>query len=230
MEATIAYIELFFANSGALHAIYVSLILAVCSTIISTILGVNLGLWLERSEFVGKKNIIRILRTLMGVPPVVIGLIVYLLIMRRGPLGNFNLLFTVHGMIFAQCLIIIPIITGLIHSCAEKQASSIRFFASCIGANKNQTKSLIRSELSKEIYFAAVVGFGRSLSEVGAVMLVGGNIKMHTRTMTTTISMLQSQGVFTEGIMLGLILLVISFILQLVADYLRKENQELDNY
>ncbi len=223
------YLDLFL-ESGALHAVQVSLILAFCSTAISAIIGINLGLWLEHNHFTGKKIIIRIIRTLMGVPPVVVGLAVYLLIMRRGPLGAFEMLFTIQGMILAQCIIITPIITGLTYTSAQRLAPSVRFFAKCIGANKSQSRRLIYKEMSKEIYFAIVTGFGRSLSEIGAVMLVGGNIKDDTRTMTTAISLLKSQGIYTEGIVLGLTLLVLSFALQLVADILRKERDELDNY
>ncbi len=229
MEAIKEYFHLLSA-SGALHAVQVSLTLAFCATAISAIVGIHFGLWLERNEFRGKRILIRIIRTLMGVPPVVVGLVVYLLIMRRGPLGYFEILFTIQGMILAQCLIITPIITGLIYTSAQRLAPSIRFFAKCIGANKTQTRRLIYKEMSKEVYFAIVAGFGRSLSEIGAVMLVGGNIKGDTRTMTTAISLLKSQGIYTEGIMLGITLLLLSFGLQLMADFLRKERNELDNY
>ncbi len=230
MEALTAFFSLFFADSGTLHAIYVSLTLAFSATAISALIGIHFGLWLERNEFKGKRIVIRIVRTFMGVPPVVVGLMVYLIIMRRGPLGDFELLFTIKGMILAQCVIITPIITGLIYTSAQRLAPSVRFFAKCIGANAAQTRKLIRKELNKEVYFAMVTGFGRSLSEIGAVMLVGGNIKEMTRTMTTTISLLKNQGIYTEGIFLGLTLLLISFSLQLIADFLRKERDEIDNY
>ncbi len=230
MDALTAFFNLFYANSGTLHAIYVSLLLAFCSTAISAVLGINLGLCLERNEFRGKKIVIRIVRTFMGVPPVVVGLLVYLLIMRRGPLGSFELLFTIPGMILTQCFIITPIIIGMMYASAQRLAPNIRFFGHCIGASKVQTQKLIRKELSKEVYFIMVAGFGRSLSEVGAVMLVGGNIKEYTRTMTTAISLLKSQGIFAEGIILGAILLLISFTLQLLADFLRKERDELENF
>ncbi len=230
MDAITAFFSMFFADESALHAIYVSLLLAFCATGISAFLGINFGLWLERHNFTGKRFVIRIIRTLMGVPPVVVGLVVYLLIMRRGPLGDFSMLFTIQGMVLAQCIIITPIITGLMYTSAQRLAPAIRFYGVCIGANKKQTKRLIFRELSKEIYFAIVTGFGRSLSEIGAVMLVGGNIKGATRTMTTSISLLKSQGIFTEGIFLGVTLLLISFTLQLIADFLRKERDEIDNY
>ncbi len=229
MDAIREYIDLLEA-SGAFHAVQVSLILAFFATAISATLGIHIGLWLERNDFSGKRIVIRIIRTLMGVPPVVVGLVVYLLIMRRGPLGYFEMLFTMKGMILAQCIIITPIVTGLVYTSAQRLVPSVRFFAKCIGANKVQTRRLIYREMGKELYFAIVTGFGRSLSEIGAVMLVGGNIKGDTRTMTTAISLLKSQGIYTEGIMLGLTLLIFSFSLQLLADILRKERDELDNY
>jgi tungstate transport system permease protein len=99
-----------------------------------------------------------------------------------------------------------------------------------MGASKRQTSSLVLKELRNEAYFAIITGFGRSISEVGAVMLVGGNIKNLTRTMTTAIATLQSAGVFTDGIFLGIILLAIAFLIQWLADYLRREEVLDENY
>jgi len=230
MNELLRGVEEFFANVGALDAIKVTFIMAISSTSISAVLGIILGLLLERHDFTGKRVIIRINRTLMGVPPVVIGLVVYLLLMRRGPLGSLSLLFTVQGMILAQTLIITPIISGMVYSHAARSAPSIRQFATTMGASKWQTNLLMIKEMKHEIYFAIVTGFGRSISEVGAVMLVGGNIKGSTRTMTTAISLLKSQGIFTEGVTLGLILLLMAFILQWMADYFQKEETSDENY
>lgn len=218
------------SDAGIISAVKVTFIMAVSSTAISSVLGILFGLLLERFSFPGKKIIVRINRTLMGVPPVVAGLVVYLLIMRRGPLGPLSLLFTIKGMVIAQVLIITPIISGMIYSYARKSAPSIRVFAVTMGATSWQTAKLIIRELRKEIYFCMVTGFGRSISEVGAVMLVGGNIKGRTRTMTTTISLLKSQGIFTEGVALGILLLVMAFILQWICDLLQKEGEEDENY
>jgi len=230
MNEFLTGVENFFANVGALDAIKVTFIMAITSTFISAVLGITLGLLLERHDFLGKKMIIRINRTLMGVPPVVIGLLVYLLLMRRGPLGSLSLLFTIRGMILAQTMIITPIISGMVYAHAARSAPSIRQFAKTMGASKWQTNLLLLKEMKHEIYFAIVTGFGRSISEVGAVMLVGGNIKGSTRTMTTAISLLKSQGIFTEGIVLGIILLVMAFILQWMADYFREEETIDENY
>ena len=219
-----------FTNPAVLSAIRVTFEMAFASTLISSVIGVAFGLWLQSHEFAGKKVVIRINRTLMGAPPVVIGLIVYLLTMRGGPLGPLSLLFTVGGMILAQTLIITPIISGMVYSYAESAVPAIRAFARTMGADKRQTDRLIISELRNEIYFCIITGFGRAISEVGSVMLVGGNIKGHTRTMTTKISLLKSQGIYSEGIGLGLLLLIMAFILQSLADRVRKEQIRDENY
>ena len=219
-----------FTDPAVLSAIKVTFEMAFASTLISAVLGTAFGLWLQNHEFAGKKTVVRINRTLMGVPPVVIGLIVYMLTMRGGPLGPLALLFTVKGMILAQVLIITPIISGMVFSYAEAAVPEIRNFAKTMGADKRQTDRLILSELRNEIYFCIITGFGRAISEVGSVMLVGGNIKDHTRTMTTMISLLKSRGIYSEGIGLGVLLLLMAFILQTLADHVRKEQIRDENY
>lgn len=219
-----------FTDTGTYDSIKVTFQMAFLATGISSVMGVFLGLLLERTYFPGKRIVIRINRTLMGVPPVVVGLVVYLLIMRRGPLGSLSLLYTIQGMVLAQTLIITPIISGMIYSYACKAAPVVRVFAKTMGASERQTDLLIIKEMRNEIYFAIVTGFGRSISEVGAVMLVGGNIKGHTRTMTTTISLLKSQGIFQEGVVLGILLLLMAFVLQCLADFFRKEDNADENY
>ena len=219
-----------FTNPSVLSAIRVTFEMAFASTLISAVLGVAFGLWLQNHDFAGKNVVVRINRTLMGVPSVVIGLVVYLLTMRGGPLGPLELLFTVKGMILAQVLIITPIISGMVFSYAETSVPAIRAFAKTMGADDRQTDRLILSELRNEIYFCIITGFGRAISEVGSVMLVGGNIKGHTRTMTTMISLLKSQGIYSEGIGLGVLLLIMAFILQTLADHVRKEQIRDENY
>ncbi|MBR3377429.1 MAG: ABC transporter permease [Mogibacterium sp.] len=219
-----------FTDPAVLSAIKVTFEMAFASTLVSAVLGVAIGLWLQNHEFAGKKVVVRINRTLMGVPPVVIGLLVYLLTMRGGLLGPLALLFTVKGMILAQVLIITPIISGMVFSYAESTVPAIKAFAKTMGADKKQTDRLILSELRNEIYFCIITGFGRAISEVGSVMLVGGNIKGHTRTMTTMISLLKSQGIYSEGIGLGVLLLIMAFILQTLSDSVRKEQICDENY
>lgn len=229
MEQISQYLEMIFADVGVISAIKVTLLMAMSSTAISSILGIPIGFCLEAHQFSGKKLIVRINRTLMGVPPVVIGLVVYMLLMKRGPLGSLSLLFSMQGMILAQILIITPIISGMTYSFARQNAPAIRVFALTMGANRWQSIWLLLKEMKAELYFVIISGFGRAISEVGAVMLVGGNIKGKTRTMTTSISLLKSQGIFTEGIILGVTLLLIAFIIQWVGDCLHKEEMIDEN-
>ena len=220
----------FFGTIGMLDSIRVTLIMSFFSTLIASILGVSLAILLERSQLPLKKLLIRIHRTLMGAPPVVIGLLSYMLLRKRGPLGFLGWVFTIQGMVFAQVLIITPIICGMVYTYLVRQAPKIRAFAHTMGANPWQTNLLILQEIKNEIYFSIVSGYGRSISEVGAVFLVGGNIKNSTRTMTTAISTLKGAGDYYEGVFLGIILMLMAFVVQTVADTLRKEVTEDENY
>lgn len=220
----------FYGQVGTLDSIRVTLIMSFFSTLFSSAFGIALGLWLERHNFIGKRIFIRVNRTLMGMPSVVVGLVTYMLLMRRGPLGFLNWLFTIQGMVVAQTIIITPIICGMVYTYADRIAPSVRGFAKSMGASKRQTNLLMLKEMKNELYFAVVTGFGRSISEVGAVLLVGGNIKNSTRTMTTAISTLKSIGIFTDGIFLGVALLVMAFVIQTLADHLRKEARFDENY
>lgn len=217
-------------NSEILGIIILTLKLAFFSTLISAYIGIPIGIVLEKVDFRGKKTILRIIRTLMGLPPVVAGLIIYLLLMRRGPLGNLELLFTFQAMVIAQLLIITPIIIGMVYTAAINMAPQIRSFALSMGANRRQTLWLLMKEMKNDMYFIAVTGFGRSISEVGAVMIVGGNIQYKTRTMTTAISLMRNRGDYSEAITLGIVLLVISFVIQCIVDSLRRNEYNYENY
>ncbi len=219
----------FFQSVGVSHSIRVTLIMGFWSTLISSVLGVAIGLWLARHQFPGKRLVIRINRTMMGAPPVAVGLFTYLLLRKKGPLGFLRWVFTIKGMILAQVLIITPIISCMIYSYAVRTEPAVRNFAITMGANRLQTNLLVLREMRHEIYFAIVTGFGRSISEVGAVFLVGGNIKNATRTMTTTISTLKGAGEFEEGVYLGIVLMLMAFIIQCLADYFQKDNRESEN-
>jgi len=203
--------------------------MSLASTFIGSVIGTILGLFLERGRFPGKSIAIRLCRTLMGTPPVVAGLVVYMLLMRRGPFGAWGLLFTVKAMVIAQVFIITPIVAGMVYTYASRSGPAIRAFAKTMGANRFQTQFLLVKEMSAEIYFAVISAFSRAISEVGAVMIVGGNIQYKTRTMTTAISMLRNTGDFAQGITLGILLLVIAFILQSLSDLLRKGEIQEEN-
>ena len=148
----------------------------------------------------------------MSIPSVIVGLIVAILLSRRGPLGQFELLYTPKAMIIAQTLLVIPLILGLNYSLAKNRGKAIEKVAITLGAKRFDTILLIIRELRVDLMVNIVTAFSRAISEVGAVMIVGGNIKGHTRVITTTISMMNSMGDYPMAIALGIILLIISFI------------------
>jgi len=221
---------MFSINAELLGIIGTTLRMSAASTFISVVLGTMTGLFLEKRNFPGKRIVVRICRTLMGMPPVVAGLAVYLLLMRRGPLGFMGLLFTVEAMIIAQVILITPIVTGMVYTYAVRCAPAIRIFAKTMGANRRQTQILLVKEMKNEFYFSVIAAFSRAISEVGAVMIVGGNIQFRTRTMTTAISMLRNMGDFSQGITLGIMLLAIAFVLQLLSDLLHKNENTAENF
>lgn len=213
-----------------IEIILLTLKLGFFSTFFSALIGIPFGLLLERVDFFGKKVIIRINRTLMGFPPVVVGLIVYLLLMRRGVFGRAELLFTFQAMVIAQILIITPIISGMVYTTSKNRVPQIQNFAISMGANRWQAFWLVMKEMRNDIYFILLTGFGRSISEVGAVMIVGGNIQYKTRTMTTAISLMRNKGNYSEAITLGIVLLVISYLIQCIVDFLRRYDENAKNY
>ena len=214
---------------GVIDSIRVTLVMSFWSTLIASMLGIFLGLVLEQTKFPGKKLVVRVNRTLMGAPPVVIGLLTYMLLRKKGPFGALRWVFTIKGMVAAQVLIITPIVCGMVYSYAVRTAPSIRAFARTMGADRHQTARLLLREMKNEIYFAVVSGYGRSISEVGAVFLVGGNIKNSTRTMTTAISTLKGAGDYYEGVFLGVILMLLAFAVQTLAEHFRQEETPDEN-
>lgn len=217
-------------NNEIIGTIMRTLKLACFATGISAFIGIPLGLFLEKTDFFGKRLVIRINRTLMGFPPVVAGLIVYLILMRRGILGSWSLLFTFQAMVIAQTVLITPIICGMVYAHAVNVAPQIRNFGKSMGVGRLQMLILVLQEMRNDMYFIIITGFGRSISEVGAVMIVGGNIQYKTRTMTTAISLMRNKGDYSEAITLGITLLLISFAIQCMVDFFRRYEKNYENY
>lgn len=203
--------------------VLLTLVVTVISTTLSSIFGIVLGLWFANYQGRFKSVGTLILRTLMGLPPVVVGLVVFLLFSRNGPLGGFELLFTPTIMIIAQIIIITPIIMGLTHSTLQKQQTIIKAQAKTLGANNTQQLWMLVSELRYEFFCHIMTGYSRAISEVGAVMIVGGNIRFKTRMMTTAIAMLQGQGDYQSAITLGIILIVMSLLIHSILHYYQQE-------
>jgi len=196
-----------------LQIVILSIMVSGSATLISTAIAVPLGSWMGLADFRGRSTLMRLVYTLMALPPVLAGLIVYMLFSRSGPLGYLELLFTPVVMIVAQCLLVIPIVTGLTAAAVAAKEGLIFDHALSLGATKVQAIATVIIESRTGIVSAIMTGFGRAFAEVGAVMLVGGNVKGETRVLTTSIVMETRQGNFEMGIALGLILLIVSFII-----------------
>lgn len=218
-----------YITTEVISIILLTLRMTIMSTIISSIIGIPLGFFLQQKNFALKNLIIIINRTFMAAPPVVIGLVVYLLLMRNGPLGIFGLLFSFWAMVIAQVIIITPIICGMVYTASLSRAPIILSFAYTMGASKKQSMLLLLKELKNDIYFVIITGFGRAMSEVGAIMIVGGNIRNHTRTMTTAISLMRGMGDINEAITLGVILMLIVFSIQIFANLIRKKGGSISD-
>jgi tungstate transport system permease protein len=190
-----------------------SLFVSIISTLIAAFTGIAIGIPVSLKNFRFKKLLMRVTDTLMSIPPVLMGLVVYLLLSRRGPLGELQLLFTPGAMIIAQTLLIIPIVFGLTVSTLSKTAQEVKKTCLSLGGQSKDIFTTIVSESRTQILTLITVAFGRAISEVGAVMMVGGNIKGHTRVMTTYIALETGKGNFAGAITIGLILLIISFLI-----------------
>ena len=188
-----------------------SLYVSCFSVLISTCIGIPLGILLGICKFRGKGIVIRIVYTFMSLPPVIAGLTIFLILMRRGPLGRFQLNYTVTAMILAQICLVTPIIIGLTYNIVKEKASIVNRLGIALGADKFSGMKLLIYEMRVGLTTAVVSGFGRAISEVGAVTIVGGNIKGQTRVMTTYITELKGMGNYERAIAVGIILLLISF-------------------
>lgn len=207
-----AFKLLFSFDKEVYSVILLSLYVSLVSTFLSSLFAIPVGLFLGLKKFKLKRLLARVLNTAMSLPPVVVGLVVAVIISRRGPLGHLELLFTPAAMIIAQILLVIPIITGIIFNNANDKGQDIKDICKTLGGNKWDILILLIKEMKINILIAVITGFGRAISEVGAVMIVGGNIKGHTRVMTTFIAMNHSMGNYSISIAMGIVLLIISFI------------------
>ena len=188
-----------------------SLFVSFSSVIISTCLGMPVGILLGTHSFRGKGVLLRIIYTFMSLPPVIAGLTVFLILMRRGPLGQLQLNYTPTAMIIAQICLVTPIIIGLTYNLVREKAPVVNRLGITLGASRLEIMFLMIREMRIGLTAAVVSGFGRAISEVGAVMIVGGNIKGKTRVMTTYITELKSMGDYSRAIAIGIVLLIIAF-------------------
>ena len=214
---------LFSLDKELMQIIGVTLRMSFFSTSISCLIGLPLGALIGTKSFKGKSFLKKLIHTLMGLPPVVAGLFVYVLFTHYGPFGSLNLLFTVKVMVIAQVLLITPIVIGLSSSFIESTSKPIIETAKGIGLGNGRIARLCLSEGRASLVSIVLNAFGRSIAEVGAVSIVGGNIQWKTRVMTTAIMLETNKGKFSFALALGIILLLIAFIVNAAASFIVRE-------
>jgi tungstate transport system permease protein len=196
--------------SDFLEIVGLSISVSLAATAIAAMVGLPVGAMLAIFHFRGRRLIIVLVNAFLGLPPVVVGLVLYLALSRSGPLGSLALLFTPTAMVIAQTILAIPIITALVHRAGERAWARYGDELRSDGATRLQAVPQILMIIRAELVTAVLAGFGRTVSEVGAVILVGGNIRGLTRTMTTTIALQTSQGDLSLALALGAVLVGIS--------------------
>lgn len=213
-------------HPATISAIEVTLASTAWSVGIAMLLGLPAGFCLGYYDFPGRKLLRLLSDTLLAFPTVLIGLIVYVLITYRGPLGQFGLLFTMPGMVIGQSMLALPIVISWTAQAVERMDPRCRLTLLTLGADTAQLALLTIWEARYEICMVCATAFGRVVTEVGVAMMLGGNILNSTRTMTTAISLETSKGEFAQGIALGMVLLAIAFILNALLVFLRRRGRQ----
>jgi tungstate transport system permease protein len=206
-------------NPELLVIVAVSLKVSSTSTLIASLVGIPAGFIIAFREFLGKRLLITVLNTLLALPTVVVGLFVYSFISRRGIFGPFDLLYTQKAMIIGQVVLIIPIVTTFTISAISRIDDRYRETALTLGANAFQTAWVIVREARFGIVASIIVAFGRVIAEVGISMMLGGNAKGFTRTMTTAMALEYDKGEFVLSVALGIVLLFVSFAVNVFFNY-----------
>jgi tungstate transport system permease protein len=198
-------------DSEMISIVFISLKVSCISTVLASIIGIPIGFMIAFEEFAGKRMVITLLNTLLALPTVVIGLFVYAFVSRRGIFGPLDLLYTQSAIIIGQIILIIPVIVTFTISAISRIDERYRKTAKTLGADRLQTAYVILKEARFAIVAAVIAAFGRVISEVGISMMLGGNIKGFTRTMTTAMALEYDKGSFTLAVALGMVLIALSF-------------------
>ena len=187
-----------------------SLLVSGVAVLVSSLVGIPMGVWLGSTRFRGRSFLSVLIQTGMALPPVVVGLLVYLLLSRSGPLGGLGWLFTVQAMIVAQVVLTLPFVVGITMVSIAAVPPELFLQLRSLGASPWQTRWTILREARSGVSLAMATALGRSFSEVGAVLMVGGNIERHTRVLTTAIMLETSRGRFGLALALGAILMALA--------------------
>ncbi|MEW6214944.1 MAG: ABC transporter permease [Nitrospirota bacterium] len=198
-----------------LSIILLSLKVSGLALVIATVIGIPVGAFLGLKRFIGRGLIISLLNTFMGLPPVVVGLFLYLILSRSGPFGFLSLLYTPSAMVIAQSILAFPIVSALSYSAIVKVAPLVKQASMTLGSTPFQVTITIVKEARYGVMSGVIAAFGRVMAEVGAILIVGGNIAGYTRVMTTTIALETDKGNFELALALGIILLTLSLIINM---------------
>jgi tungstate transport system permease protein len=215
----------FTANPELLAIVRLSLMVSLSAVILATLIGVPLGAMLALVRFPGREAMIVVVNALMGLPPVVVGLAVYLLLSRSGPLGEWGLLFTPQAMVIAQTILVAPIIAALTRQTIEDLWVEYRDELAAMNVGPLGRIATLIWDARFSLTTALLAGFGRAAAEVGAIIIVGGNIKDFTRTMTTAIALETSKGDLPLAIGLGMVLISLVILVNLLAWGVRRAGE-----
>ena len=205
-----------------------SLWVSVLATALACSLGVVLGAWLGVARFAGRDVLLTVLNTLLALPSVVVGLLVYLLLSRTGPLGYLGWLFSLKAMVLAQAVLVLPVVTALTRQCVEDAERNHGEQLQSLGATAWLRSALLAWDERYTLLMVLIAAFGRAISEVGAVMVVGGNIEGFTRVMTTAIALETSKGDLPLALALGMVLMGVVLLLNVCISALRRWRQRMD--
>ena len=205
------------ADTRLAGIVWLSLRVSLAATLIACVIGMPVGALLAVGRFPGRRVLIVLFNGLMGLPPVVVGLLVYLLLSRAGPLGSYGLLFSPTAMVIAQAILVTPIVAALTRQVVADSWSEYREQLRSLGASRGRAAATLLWDGRFSLSTAALAGFGRAIAEVGAVMIVGGNIDGVTRVMTTTIALETSKGDLPLALALGFILITVVLAINAVA-------------
>lgn len=220
-----AFLLLIQGDPEVVRITLLSLGVSLSATGISLLIGVTAGVAIGLTRFMGRRFVISLINTGMGAPPVVVGLIVSVFLWRNGPLGMLRLMYTPWAMVIAQCIISLPIITGFTLASIQQIDPKLRLQILSLGASRGQLLWLLVRDTRLPLMAAVMAGFGSIISEVGASMMVGGNITGQTRVLTTAIVMENSKGEFGMAIALGIILMALVYMVSLALTIVQQRSK-----
>lgn len=206
---------LFSLDREVYSIVFLSLRISSAAILAAALVGVPLGYLVGTGKFRGSNMLGTLLNTFMALPTVIVGLFVFTILSQQGPLGSLNLLFTVKAVIIGQFILATPIVAALTMSAVQEVDIRVRPVAQTLGAGTVRTAWTVLEEARFALIAAVIAGFGRAIAEVGSALVLGGNIKGYTRTVTTAIAMETSKGEYGMAIALGIILLIVSFVVNI---------------